>query len=482
MPAPPRAPQRGGRRRTVLAACLAVLLIAALGGGGWLLWGPDGEAGGPRPGKAEPVAGAGTGGVRETVEQQPAHTRGALLYKIGSPRLGKGEVSQSPGTWATERTFAKTLDREVVGHRADSGKQVWRIPLPGVVCAAARHVTDDGLTAVVFEPGQRQNKQLQPCNQLAVFDVDSGKKVWQKAIPGADDVAYFTAGVAISHGVVAAGWINGSAGFSVDTGKLLWKSNPASECRDRGFAGGRGLVSVVACGDSANPLLRVQRVDPLTGEPKWTYKAAAGVGAVFVVSTDPVVIAVAAGGSDATTETDLISIDERGTMRAMVPLQDGLYETKCRSLVESCKTPVVSGDTLFLPSRENEFTDGPDTASNEIVAFDLRTGKARARFPSKAYRVMQPLRMSGKKLLAYREGLGEVPAEVVSIDPATGKQQVLLTAPALEELQPVMGRPHAMEIVYEHGRLYFGSPEVFGPDDFGGNLHKIPIAIAFGAR
>ncbi|MCP3821144.1 hypothetical protein NLX86_24545 [Streptomyces sp. A3M-1-3] len=70
----------------------------------------------------------------------------------------------------------------------------------------------------------------------------------------------------------------------------------------------------------------------------------------------------------------------------------------------------------------------------------------------------------------------------MSIDPGTREETVLLTAPALESLQALMGRPHAMETVYEHGRLYFGAPEAFGPDDFGGNLHKIPIAIAFGGR
>ncbi|MCP3821145.1 hypothetical protein NLX86_24550 [Streptomyces sp. A3M-1-3] len=193
---------------------LAVVLVAGLCGAGWLLWGRDGGGGGTRPDKKAPVAGANSGGVRETVEQAPANSRGALLYRIGSPPLPKSEVTQSPGTRATDRTFAKTLHSEVVGYRADSGKQAWKLPLSGVVCAAARHVTDDGLTAVVFEPARRKNKQLQPCNQMAVFDVDSGKKIWQEKIPGADDVAYFATGVTISHGVVAAGWLNGSAAMS----------------------------------------------------------------------------------------------------------------------------------------------------------------------------------------------------------------------------------------------------------------------------
>ncbi|MEV6652766.1 hypothetical protein [Streptomyces sp. NPDC051219] len=166
------------------------MLIAGLCGGGWLLWERDGGGGAAGTEEKAPTAGANSGGVRETVEKSPANSRGELLYRIASPRLPVAEVTQSPGTWATERTFAKTLDSEVVGYRAERGKQVWKIPLSGVVCAAARHVTDDGLTAVVFETGRRKNEQLVGDVPGAVLSIDpaTGKEKVLLTAPDLQDV------------------------------------------------------------------------------------------------------------------------------------------------------------------------------------------------------------------------------------------------------------------------------------------------------
>ncbi|WP_143064630.1 hypothetical protein [Streptomyces colonosanans] len=78
-------------------------------------------------------------------------------------------------------------------------------------------------------------------------------------------------------------------------GKQLWKSTSVSVCRDTGFAGGRVLLALLRCGEESDPVYRVQKVAPRTGRPGWTYKVAKGIKQVYLPSSDPPVLAVAAG-------------------------------------------------------------------------------------------------------------------------------------------------------------------------------------------
>ncbi|WP_447040332.1 hypothetical protein [Streptomyces sp. DSM 118878] len=95
--------------------------------------------------------------------------------------------------------------------------------------------------------------------------------------------------------------------------------------------------------------------------------------------------------------------------------------------------------------------------SNEVVAFDLSTGNGVRKFDAKPGRPLFPLRMSGDKVIAYREA-GSAPSVVVSLDPDSGKETLLLLFWNSE--MPEMSALEPPDVVYERGRIFFGVTHV----------------------
>ncbi|MFD5700214.1 hypothetical protein [Streptomyces lasiicapitis] len=236
-------------------------------------------------------------------------------------------------------------------------------------------------------------------------------------------------------------------------GKRLWKSTGVKSCEDAGFAGGRALLALVKCGDSYAPTYRVQAVDPRTGKATWTYKVPQGVKAVYLVSSRPAVIAVAAGDI---VPTDLITLDGRGKYQATIDLpEERCLDTCHRQLfgnVETCDSIVVGRDQLFLAT-EGDVLDG-----NEIVSFDLVTGKTARKFGPKDMTELYPLRMSGDRLLALQTGRVSAPSAVVSLDPRTGKETPFLafSPPDMYTLND----PEHADFIVEDGRVFLSTREL----------------------
>ncbi|MEI5101250.1 PQQ-binding-like beta-propeller repeat protein [Streptomyces sp. PmtG] len=291
------------------------------------------------------------------------------------------------------------------------------------------------------------------CDRLAMVDLNTGKKLWQVRLPEATHAFAPNTNVTMTRGTVAVAWGRGSAAYAMDGGERLWKNTGVKSCRDSGFAGGRALLALVACGDPAAPAYRVQAVDPRTGKPTWTYKVARGVKGVYLVSSSPAVLAVAAGDI---VPTDLITLDDRGAYQATIDLPEKRYVDTChRQLfggVETCDSIVVGRDQLFLAT-EGDIGDG-----NWIVSFDLATGKTVRKFGPKGLARVYPLRMSGDKLLALRPGDQTTPSAVISLDPGTGKEApfLLFGTPRVSNLT----EPGESDVIVEDGRVFFAPREL----------------------
>lgn len=189
------------------------------------------------------------------------------------------------------------------------------------------------------------------CDRLAVFDVGAGKKLWDTKLPGAG--SSLSVNVTMTDGTVVTAWGEGSAAYELTGGKRPWADTEPSACADEGFAGGEALLALLSCGDSAGPTYRVQKIDPRTGETEWTYRVARGVQGVYLVSSSPAVIAVAAGD---VAVTDPISLDEQGKHRATVRLNPDHQVLGCdrtfSAVVESCDAIVVDGKRLYLSEED----------------------------------------------------------------------------------------------------------------------------------
>ncbi|MBE9498662.1 PQQ-binding-like beta-propeller repeat protein [Streptomyces sp. GKU 257-1] len=250
---------------------VAVVLVA---GGIWLfsVGGEDGN--GPRGSEA---------GV-------PGGSHAKQLFSLEQPDTHVKDAQGADGSWATEKIYAKSSINAIEGYRMN-GERAWRIPLGGPVCAASPHMTDDHRTAVAFEKGSGG------CNSVAVFDVDTGKKLWDQPIPigrtifGGGDV-----NLTVAQDTVALSWIGGFAAFPIEGGDPLWKSKETGEtCEHSRYGGGARLLVVLECDES----LTLNQLDPKTGHSTWDMRLPHNLKdgrAVRIVDTDPIVLVLGIGG------------------------------------------------------------------------------------------------------------------------------------------------------------------------------------------
>ncbi|GHE74004.1 hypothetical protein GCM10018785_47660 [Streptomyces longispororuber] len=312
---------------------------------------------------------------------------------------------------------------------------------------------------------KREDKKRKParpeppatCDRLVFVDLDTGKKLWQARLPEARTAFAPNTNVTMTRGAVTVAWGEGSVAYDMADGKRMWASASASACGDAGFAGGRALLALRRCGDGDDRTYRVQKVDPRTGDPVWTYKVDRGTRNVYLVSSEPAVIAVAAGDGDDGAVADLIALDDRGAYRATVGMPEGRYVEDCLAplfgAVETCPSIAVGRDQLYLATERK----GAD--ANEIVSFDLTTGRAVRKFPSQGRGTMYPLEVSGGKLLAFRgSGNGVDPDAVVSLDPETGKERPFLLFSVPDTVGPV--EPGRADVVVEGGRVFIAPKEL----------------------
>ncbi|OKJ70421.1 outer membrane protein assembly factor BamB family protein [Streptomyces sp. CB02460] len=482
-PTPPQGGGGGGKKfstqaQIIVAAVVAVALI--VGGGIWYAAG-DGDGKKDEAGSSAGTSGenkggkgddGGKGGGTGGKEKAPANVDSTVGFQLPQPKVT--DVTTVDGSWITDKVYVKSGVNEVVGYDLDKGSKVWSIPLDGQVCGASRHMTKDFKTAILFEEGKRTKaKKYQQCTKVGALDLATGKLLWSKSVVasnGGDEPIRFDE-VTLSGTTVAAGGTRGGAAFKLADGAELWKPKVSADgCYDAGYGGGEALAVVRKCGTYEDPQLTIQALNPTTGAPLSSFKMPAGVDYASIVSTKPLVVAADVGetAGDGSSISDFFSIDETtGKLKIRISADAERYAARCGSTeVEQCQHLAVGNNRLYLPTEEHEGTGESFSRTNEIVSFDLTTGKQTGdRADAGEKFTMFPLRMDGGNIIAYREPPYDKGGEVVSIDGSTFKQTVLMRNPsdeAVRDAETSFSADYA-EFRYEQGRFFISETMISAP-------------------
>ncbi|WP_326744536.1 PQQ-binding-like beta-propeller repeat protein [Streptomyces sp. NBC_00121] len=474
--APPQQGGNGGKKFTtqmqiIVAAVVAVAVI--IGGGIFLASGGDdkknevssaGPTGGDKGGEDSGIGGGGK-------EKVPANTKSTVAFQLSEPKVG--DVTTVDGSWLTDKAYVKTGVDEIVGYDKAKGTKLWSIPLEGQLCAASRHMSKDYKTAIVFEEGKpTKAKKYPPCNQVGGIDLNTGKLMWSKPVTAAtsgDEPVRFDE-VTVSGSTVAAGGTEGGAAFDLNTGAERWKPKVGTDgCYDKGYGGGDALAVVRKCGTYDSPQLVIQALNPTTGAPLSSFKMPPGVDYASIVSTKPLVVAADVGDTagDGSGISDFFSIDaSTGKLLTKIAADGEKYAARCGSTeVETCQQLAVGNNRLYLPTEEHEGT-GEYGDTNEIVSFDLTTGKPTSDKADAGDRyTMFPIRMDGSNIIAYKVPPYDKGGQIVSIDGSTFKQTVLMENPGDESVRDAetsFSMDYA-EILYSDGRMYISEVMVSKP-------------------
>ncbi|WP_406287002.1 PQQ-binding-like beta-propeller repeat protein [Streptomyces sp. NBC_00209] len=482
-PAYPTPPQNGGgggkkfstQAQIIVAAVVAVALI--VGGGIWYASG-DGDGKKDEAGTSAGTSGenkggdGGNGGSTGGKEKAPANVDAAVGFQLPQPKVT--DVTTVDGSWVTDKAYVKSGINEVVGYDLDKGTKLWSIPLDGQVCGASRHMTKDYKTAILFEEGKRTKAdKYQNCTKVGALDLATGKLLWSKSITASNsgDRPVRFAEVTLSGTTVAAGGTDGGAAFKLADGAELWKPKVSTDgCYDLGYGGGDALAVVRKCGTYDDPQLIIQALNPTTGAPLSSYKMPAGVDYASIVSTKPLVVAADVGDTagDGSSISDFFSIDETtGKLKIRISADAEKYAARCGATdVEQCQHLAVGNNRIYLPTEEHEGTGESFSRTNEIVSFDLTTGKQTGdRADAGEKFTMFPLRMDGTNIIAYREPPYDKGGEVVSIDGSTFEQTVLMRNPsdeAVRDAETSFTADYA-EFRYEKGRFFISETMISAP-------------------
>ncbi|MER5442599.1 PQQ-binding-like beta-propeller repeat protein [Streptomyces sp. NPDC002790] len=476
-------PQSPARRRVppiALVIGAAVVALALIVGGGFLYASTSGD---------DPTAGStgsdkdGDGLGGSGAEQAPADPSARVTLRLPAPKVAKRQVDSVQGSWLTDRTYAKAGVNQLVGYDAASGRKTWTLPLSGQTCAGTDTVTDDALAAVVSEAGKRPaDGDHRPCSQITVFDVNTGHKLWTQSLGQGSNRRIFEELSLSGNTLAAGGGLDGGAAFDVKSGSILWQPD-TGECQDLGYHGGAQLVTVRKCGTyGKHATYDVQLLDPVTGQPKWSYKLAKGLDNVKVLSTKPVVFGVGKGVDAADTITDVFALDGRGRLASRIAIDPKKYDFACEvGKTEGCAKITVGSGRIYFATPPPE-ADAGAGRSNEIVSYSLETGKRTGdRVTGGAHHDIFPVRMDGGNLLAFKTGSADKGSRIVTIDPRTMKQSTLVETPATPAVREMItglapGRSNS-ELRYSKGRLFLAQPLIGEPYADGGKRYT---AVGFG--
>ncbi|MFJ8824345.1 hypothetical protein ACIREE_21480 [Streptomyces sp. NPDC102467] len=443
-----------GRRRSYVLAAVFVGIVALLVGG-WVLWPKVSNSSAEVEKKTTPAS-AGDD-IRESVEARPKGGVGHLEATMMARGVAPGKEQPTLGTWATKKTLVNGKGASLVAVKVGTAEEdAWTLQLPGDICAASPYVTVDGRTAVAYKGGKDEDA----CDHLVMFNLDTGKKLWDVPIPWKASTFDEPTHITMTRGVVVATWWEGTAGVDMQSGKMLWERGRTNQCNDAQVQGGKALVVSYICAlsdDYKDIRYQVQKLDPRSGRIDWIYHAARHV-YMNIVSSEPVVVAVEAGEAEV---TDLLSLDDQGKLRATIRMDGDHYQVRCDpDRGNGCAGAIVTDDQVFVVSGAVSETLGNDT--NWLVGFDLSTGKSGVKFDAGPNQQLHPIRMSGGRILAAKEGTDEVaPNTLVELDPATGRERSYFSFTLPPGVTSGAGG-NTTTVTVEDGRIFFGNSVVMG--------------------
>ncbi|MET9290656.1 PQQ-binding-like beta-propeller repeat protein [Streptomyces sp. NPDC003077] len=335
IPVPAPAPKKKSKASLVILMVVALLVLVGAGGGTWyLLSGNDGQ-------------------VLWSIEAQTK--QGALVE------------AQTRGTWFAGNAVVQTLRDGLKAYDRDTGRQLWATALPGdaqSTCSAPELSTGNiGMVAYGVKQG---------CNQVAAFDLTTGKELWHKGFKKGIQIAR-TGDVAVIFGE------KDITALNARTGRLAWdpKAAVTEDCGPGVYTGGPALIRYRSCGSHTvigKWWSEVSSIDPSTGKVKWTYRLESGEpgeeplfsSSPEIISTSPVVLLHDTGYKQT---TRLLALDD-ATGKVRSTLAGGPPAKYVRSHEESGPWPeaVTVGSTFLLSA-----LDGDDKGI--IAAYDLDSGK-----------------------------------------------------------------------------------------------------------
>ncbi|MFE9052732.1 outer membrane protein assembly factor BamB family protein [Streptomyces rubiginosohelvolus] len=447
--AQPPAPPSGGRSRGWLVGLVAAVLAGVLvvGAGVWFVAGGDDGSDDKKP-----VAKESTAPKQPGAESNRKKTPAAEAAEINKGRKeGEAKVrwiqkngvdlplgAAALGPWITGGIVAKAMYRTVSGYSLEDGSQKWSLRLPADVCAAPTRPTADGKIVIGLLTDTSANAE-ENCDRLQMIDLATGEAVWSKTIDRAvnSDLLRYVV-MAISGDVMTIGGLGRAEAYRVSDGKPLWGKLPGS-CAVNGFAGGSVLLASVSCPSQTEDGFHdeVRRIDPVTGRTLWTYKVRKGWNVDAFHSVDPPVIFLRKGPLVGGTSAIAVLNDD-GTFRSQPAPGGDALEGRCpgkeRELgwnLDICMGVAADTDTLYVATKPR-----PQGRSftNDVVAFDMSTGKKKWKVSSPATQTLMPLRVEDGKVLMYLSPPGpktkDVGGGLMALGPQGGTPQPVLRHPA----------------------------------------------------
>ncbi|MCX5074992.1 outer membrane protein assembly factor BamB family protein [Streptomyces sp. NPDC054949] len=466
-PMPPGPPPGGpagpdGQRRQklliVIAASVAGVLI--LGTGAWFAFGKgDDEAGKPvaqasTPADAKPSASASVdkgdgsgngGGDQEDLNAGRKQGEDKVLWLKSSKVDGPGAGVDSEGQWIVGDTVVKSVWKSLTAFAVADGKEKWTLSFPTELCGVTPDTTADGKTVVMFKDGESDSST---CNQMRLVDLKTGKAGWTKEVPkeGLFDIMTSPT-LSITGDTVGVSRSTTASAFKVSTGDKLFGSAQAEGCKPGSYiAGNNKMIAIATCYDDDHTV-EVHDVDPVTGKSTWNYRLAKNHEVTSVYSLDPLVLDISDKDKK---ERGIVVVGPDGKQRTGVS-GEGSFANKCGGglfgSIQVCRGAVVDSNTLYLPTTPAAGT------GNEVVAFDLGTGKVKWRAPAGDKRTLTPVTAVNGQLVAYRAAEQDKGGEILTYPAGGGEPAATLRNPS-GPASAVENSFYKPRIDYVDGRLY----------------------------
>uniref|UniRef100_A0AAU2JND5 PQQ-binding-like beta-propeller repeat protein n=1 Tax=Streptomyces sp. NBC_00049 TaxID=2903617 RepID=A0AAU2JND5_9ACTN len=459
-PAPPTMPTGAAglppKKKLTLLVAASVASVLLLGGTGYFVFsGSDDDPKKPvaqesTPADAKPSVsasvdkgdGSGPGGADVDLNSGRKQGENKVLWLKTAKIDGPGSGVAAEGQWVVGDTVVKSVWKSLVGYGVADGKEKWTIPFPAEICSLTDQMTADGKTVVLFKNGESDSAD---CNQLRMVDLKAGKEGWTKEVPQEGTFDLFAgAHLSLTGDSVSVNRVTRASVFKVSTGDKLF-STPGDGCMIGAYvAGNNKMISLATCQD-ADRTVEIKDADPVTGKSTWSYRLAKGSEVTNVYSVDPLVLDI----GDKKKVRSIVVLGPDGKPRATVS-GEGSFATCINSFsdsVQGCVPGVADSGTLYLPTS----TEGG--AANEIVAFDLSSGKAKWRTPAGDKRTLVPIKIEKGQLIAYRKAESDLGGEVLAIPAGGGTPTALLRHPSGPST-PIESGFHTANADYVDGRFF----------------------------
>ncbi|MFE5545762.1 PQQ-binding-like beta-propeller repeat protein [Streptomyces sp. NPDC056534] len=392
-----------------------------------------------------------------------------LQNDVDLPRNGADVL----GPWIVGDTVVKAMYKGVSGYNLSDGAPKWHVDVPFELCAAPAEPSANGVMVFAYAESAKDGAK---CTSLQQIDLKTGKAGWKKAVPKPKGLFAFSDNtLSISGNTVTVSGTSSSYGFSLTDGKQLF-TGATTGCKPFAYAGGSKLIAAVDCpsGSTTKKIQGVSQVDPNTGKPKWTFKLEADWEVDRVYSVDPLVVSATQREQKKWT---IFALNANGSLRSQIQGGKDKFAPSCGGgfvifgkNLQGCTGVAADANTFYMATETSYGTP------NEVVAFDLKNGKAKWRSKAPGEQSMIPLRMEGGQVLVYVDPSYDKGGAVATIAPTGGAPKTVLQHPA--STAQVENNFYSPGYAYGAGTFVVASGRVSASNDKEEKLVKTMMAFS----